>query len=75
MSKLLRSFAICVLLAEISAGMAPCVRAADGNSSAETVGRPNLQPSPLATYLGVEFVKDSTTTVLLQRDGKSYVVD
>jgi mono/diheme cytochrome c family protein len=55
--------------------MAPCVRAADGNSSAEAVGRRNLQPSPLATYLGVEFVKDSTTTVLLQRGGKSYVVD
>jgi mono/diheme cytochrome c family protein len=29
----------------------------------------------LATYLGVEFVKDSTTTVLLERDGKRYLVD
>jgi mono/diheme cytochrome c family protein len=59
----------------MSAAVAPCVRAADVNSSADAAGRFNPQPGPLATYLGVEFLKDSTTTVLLEHDGKRYVVD
>ena len=75
MSKALRSVAVFVLLIAMSAGAAMCVYAADGTSSAAAAGLPNPQPSPLATYLGVEFVKDSTTTVLLQREGKRYVVD
>ena len=75
MSKLLRSIAVFVLLIATSAGTATCVCAADGRSLADAAGLPNPQPSPLATYLGVEFVKDSTTTVLLQREGKRYVVD
>jgi len=74
MRKLLRSVAVFVLLTGMSSGMAPYVRAA-GNSSGDAVEPPNPQPSPLATYLGVEFVKDSTTTLLLERGGKRYVVD
>jgi mono/diheme cytochrome c family protein len=75
MSKLLRSIAVFVLLIATSAGTATCVCAADGRFLADAAGLPNPQPSPLATYLGVEFVKDSTTTVLLEREGKRYVVD
>jgi mono/diheme cytochrome c family protein len=75
MSKLLKSLAICFLLVKMSTDMAIFVRAADGASSTGASGLANPQPSPLATYLGIEFVQDSTTTVLLQRDGKSYVVD
>ena len=75
MRKLLRSIAVFVLLTGVSAGMAPYLRAADGNSSTDVAGPSNPQPGPLATYLGVEFVEDSTTTVLLEREGKTYVVD
>jgi mono/diheme cytochrome c family protein len=75
MTKLLRSIGIFVLLIGVIGGTGMCVCAADGTSSAAAAGLPNPQPSPLATYLGVEFVKDSTTTVLLQREGKRYVVD
>lgn len=46
MSKLLRSLAICFLLVEMSAGMAPYVRAADGDSSADAAGPPLRSPVP-----------------------------
>ena len=73
MSKLLRSIAVFVLLTGMSSGLAPSVLA--GNTSAHAARPPSPEPSPLAAYLGVEFVKDSTTTVLLEREGKRYLVD
>ena len=75
MSKLLRSIAVFVLPIAMSAGTATCVCAADATPSADAAGLPSPKPSPLAAYLGVEFVKDSTSTVLLEREGKRYVVD
>jgi len=75
MSKSLRSFAISVLLVGMTVGMAPCLSAADGSASMNLAPQPNRQPGSLADYLGVEFVKDSTTTVMLERDGKRYMVD
>ena len=75
MSTVLRSVAVFVLLSAMSVGTATCTCAADGTSSAPAAGLPNSQPSPLASYLGVEFVTDSTTSVFLEREGKRYVVD
>ena len=75
MTKPLATIAVVLVVAGMIAGVAPCVRASNGNSTAGVAGLPEPQPSPLATYLGIEFVNDSTSTVLLERDGKRYVVD
>lgn len=75
MSRLRRSKAICCLVAATIAGMATCLRSANGASATGAAGLPSPQPDPLTTYLGVEFVKDSTSTVLLEREGKRYLVD
>ncbi len=75
MIKRLAPSAAFVVLAGMSIVIAPYMLALNGNPAATMPGLPSPQPSPLATYLGVEFVKDSTTTVLLERDGKRYLVD
>ena len=75
MSKRLALIVAFVLFAGMSTVITPYVLAIEGNSVAAMPGLPSPQPSPLATYLGVEFVKDSTTTVVLERDGKRYLVD
>ena len=64
MSKRLAPIAAFVFFAGMSTLIAPYVLAIDGNSVAAMPGLPSPQPSPLATYLGVEFVKDSTTAML-----------
>jgi len=75
MSKPLATIAVVFVVAGMMVGVAPRAFATDGSSSAGVAGLPNPQPGPWATYLGIEFVKNSTTTVLLERDGKRYVVD
>ena len=75
MSKRLAPIAIFVLFGGMSNVTAPYMLALDGDSVAAMPGLHCPQPTPLATYLGVEFVKDSTTTVVLERDEKRYLVD
>jgi len=75
MIKLLRPIAVFVLVGGMSASISQYACADDGNSSGGAGEPLNPQPESLSAYLGVEFVKDSTTTVLLERDGKRYVVD
>ena len=75
MGKPLAAIAVFGLVAGLNAGTALGALAADGSSTVGAAGLPRAQPSPLATYLGVEFVKDSTSTVVLERDGKRYLVD
>jgi len=75
MSKPLATIAGVLVIAGMLGGVASGAPATGGRSSAGMAALPDPQPSPLATSLGIEFVKDSTTTVLLERDGKRYVVD
>jgi mono/diheme cytochrome c family protein len=46
-----------------------------GEASAGVPGGPDAPAVPLTAALGVEFVKGSTSTVILDRGGKKYVVD
>jgi len=75
MSKRLAPIAAFVFFAGMSTVTAPYMLAVEGDSVAAMPGLHSPQPTPLATYLGVEFVKDSTTTVVLERDGKRFLVD
>lgn len=51
------------------------LRLLGAETSAGGAGRPDSPAVPLSTTLGVQFVKGSTTTVALYRDGKRYLVD
>jgi len=75
MGKVFRVISVYVALAATSAGIAPSALATDARPAPAATAEPGPPLNPLATSLGVEFVKDSTTTVLLERDGKTYVVD
>jgi mono/diheme cytochrome c family protein len=46
-----------------------------GEAAAGVPGGPDAPAAPLTAALGVEFVKGSTSTVILDRGGKKYVVD
>jgi len=50
-------------------------RLLEGETSTGVSARPDAPAAPLTTALGVEFVKGSTSTVILERGGKKYVVD
>jgi len=47
----------------------------EGRAAAGAPGGPDAPAVPLSAALGVEFVKGSTSTVILERGGKKYVVD
>jgi len=51
------------------------VRLLGGDTSAGVAGRADSMAAALTAALGVEFVKGSTSTVVLERDGKRYIVD
>lgn len=49
--------------------------AASNTLSINAAPAPPATPAALASALGIEFVKDSTSTVIIEREGKKYVVD
>jgi len=70
--------AACVACACVVGGLsssAGALRGADGRPPAAAPGQPSQVPAVLATALGIQFVKDSTSTLILERNGKKYVVD
>jgi mono/diheme cytochrome c family protein len=54
----------------------PSLRGAGNPSGASPVeALPGAQPAPLAEMLGIHFVQGSSSTLLMERDGKTYLVD
>src|SRR5690349_7316534 len=55
----------------------PCARA-EGAKAPEAKSRPQPSPNPAAVppgSLGISFVEGSTTTMVMEREGKKYLVD
>ena len=63
----------CILIA--STLLISTARLLGGEAAAGVPGSPDAPAVPLTAALGVEFVKGSTSTVVLDRGGKRYVVD
>jgi mono/diheme cytochrome c family protein len=78
------NFGVCFLIVGVTAAAGPKLATAgpsspNGGRTASSTAVPAVSaaspPAPLAAELGVEFVADSTSTLILERGGKRYRVD
>ncbi|HLW78948.1 MAG TPA: DUF5777 family beta-barrel protein [Terriglobia bacterium] len=68
-------FVSILAFASAEAFSSPPAEGARAVSGASLTGNPGPGPAPLANTLGISFVEGSTSTVVVERDGKKYLVD
>jgi mono/diheme cytochrome c family protein len=72
-------FAICGLFVALTCGLKARIGLGESGvshiQSAQDVARAAAASDPLAQTLGIEFIQGSTSTLIVQRNGKRYLVD
>ncbi len=76
----IRSAKVVVIISAVALGVAGAKLTAADTTAVEAASRPSAvspapQPTPQASALGVSFVEGSTSSLIVEREGKKYLVD